>query len=92
LNYIGNGVLSTGTFPDRFKFSEIKPLLKKCNRTNFVNYRPISLLPYFSKIIYKRLYQHIINNNILANEQYSFKNNLSTEIATHTAKYCVIIT
>jgi hypothetical protein len=88
LSYIGNRILSTGTFPDRLKFSEIKPLFKKSDRTTFVNYRPISLLPsfpkIFEKIIYKRLYQHIRNKNILAKEQYGFKTNSSTEIATHT--------
>jgi hypothetical protein len=88
LSYIGNRILSTGTFPDRLTFSEIKPLFKKGNRTTFVNYRPISLLPsfpkIFEKIIYKRLYQHIRNSNILAKEQYGFRTNSFTEIATHT--------
>ena len=41
LSYIGNRILSTGIFPDRLKFSEIKPLFKKGDRTNFANYRPI---------------------------------------------------
>ena len=49
------------------------------------NFGPISLLTSFSKIlekvIYTRLYQHISQNNILVNEQYSFRNNSSTEKA-----------
>ena len=40
LTYIGNKILSIGIFPDRLKFSEIKPLFKKGNRTNCLNYRP----------------------------------------------------
>jgi hypothetical protein len=44
---------------------------------SFNNYIPISLLISFSKIfervIYKRLYQHLSNNNILVNEQFGFR-------------------
>jgi hypothetical protein len=51
------------------------------------NYRPISLLISFSKVfekvIYKRLHYQIKNNNILANEQYGYRNNSSIEIASY---------
>jgi hypothetical protein len=60
LTCIFNKTLSTGIFPDRLKFSEVKPLFKKGATTEFSNYCPISLLTSFSKviekIIYKRLY------------------------------------
>ena len=49
LMYIFNKVLSTGTFPDRLKFSEVKPLFKKGDITEFSNYHPISLLLSISK-------------------------------------------
>ena len=66
--YIFNKILSTGTFCERLKFLEVKLLYKKGNKTEFPNYRPISLLTSFSKItekiIYKRLYCHLNNNNI----------------------------
>jgi len=35
------------------------------------------------KIIYKRLYSHLINNNILVNEQFGFREKLSTGTATY---------
>jgi len=51
-----------------------------------LNFRPISLLPSFSKIfekvIYNRLHDHIINNNILSQEQFGFRKNLSTDTAS----------
>ena len=82
--YMFNKILSTGTFPNRLKFSEVKPLYKEGDKTEFSNYRPISLLTSFSKIIekiiYKRLYCHLINNNILVNEQFGFREKLCTII------------
>ena len=87
LTYIFNKTLATGIFPDRLKFSEVKPLLKKGASTEFSNYRPISLLTSFSKIIekiiYIRLYRHLNVNNILVNEQFGFREKSSIEMATH---------
>ena len=50
LTYLCN-LISTGTFPTRLKFAEIKPLHKKGEKSNISNYRPISLLTSFSKIL-----------------------------------------
>jgi hypothetical protein len=49
--YIFNKVLSKSIFPERLKFSEVRPLFKKGDITEFSNYSPISLLTSFSKII-----------------------------------------
>ena len=88
LTYICNRMLATGTFPDRLKYSEIKPIYKKGNKTHISNYRPISLLPVFSKIfekiIYRRLSYHLTINNILVKEQFGFRCNTSTEMAIYT--------
>ena len=79
--------MSSGTFPTWLKFSQIVPVHKKGDKNKLTNYRPISLLTAFSKIfekvIYKRLDNHITSNNILAKEQYGFRNNASTEKAIH---------
>jgi hypothetical protein len=40
-----------GIFPDRLKFSEVKPLYKKGNRAELYNYKPVSLCPIFYKLL-----------------------------------------
>jgi hypothetical protein len=51
------------------------------------NYRSISLLPSFSKIfekvIFIRIYKHLNDNNILAKEQFGFRQHSSTEKAIY---------
>jgi len=88
LMYIFNKILSTGIFPERLMFMEVRPLLKKGDITEFSNYRPISLLPSFSKIIEKiiskRLYSYLNDNNIPVDDHYGFRKKVSTETATHT--------
>jgi hypothetical protein len=73
----------SGTFPTRLKYVRAKPLLKNGDKENIANYRPISLLISFSKvlekIIYDRLLKHIETNNILAVEHFGFRTSLSTE-------------
>ena len=85
LTYTCNKSVSSGIFPSWLKFSEIKPLHKKGDRTDITNFRPVSLLTSYSKIlekvIYIRFYQHIKQNNILATEEFGFRNNSSTEKA-----------
>jgi hypothetical protein len=51
------------------------------------NYRPISILSSFSKILEKvmhnRLLEHLNKYDILAKEQFGFRKNLTTERATY---------
>jgi hypothetical protein len=74
-------MLATGTFPDRLKYSDIKPTYKKGDKTQIENYRTISLLPAFSKIFEKRLYNNLSLNNILVKERFGFRCSTSTEMA-----------
>ena len=86
--------MSTGIFPNRLKFSEVKPLFKKGDKTEFSYYRPISLLTSFSKItekvVYKRLYQYLKENNILVKEQFGFREKSSTDMATYALLHTVL--
>jgi hypothetical protein len=85
---ICNAVLRYSVFPDRLKYAVVKPCFKKGSRLEIENYRPISLLTTFSKIIekhiYARLISHIEDNNILVSEQYGFRAHSSTEKAAYT--------
>jgi hypothetical protein len=84
---ICNKMLAQGIYPERLRFSLIKPVYKSGNKSAPSNYRPISLLPAFSKIfekvIYKRLFDHLNNNAILNEYQYGFHSKTSTENASH---------
>ena len=44
------------------------------------NYRPIPLVPSFSKV-FEKMYQHLINN-ILVDEEFGFRTDSSTNTAT----------
>ena len=86
--YICNLMMSSGIYLERLKFAEVKPLYKQGDRTDINNYRPISILPSFSKIFEKLIYTRLITyldcNKILAKEQFGFRSHLSTELASYT--------
>jgi hypothetical protein len=87
LTYISNKMLSTGIIPDRLKYAEIKPYCKDGCENESSNYRPISLLTSFSKIleniILSRLNQPICDYNIIASEQFGFRRQSSTTKASY---------
>jgi hypothetical protein len=62
-------------------------MYKKGDRNDVTNYRPIFLLTSFSKvfgkIVYDRLLQHIMINNILVEEQFGFRTSSSTDKASY---------
>ncbi len=84
-SYICNLSFETSTFPDQMKKAKVTPIFKAGNKREFTNYRPVSLLPQFSKIIEKlfdvRLQKFIDKHNLLNNGQYGFRSNCSTSFA-----------
>ena len=80
-----NMSLLTGTFPDKLKIAKITPILKTGDPCLVQNYRPISMLPAFSKIferiVYNRIFKFITDNNVLSNNQYGFRPGHSTSHA-----------
>lgn len=59
-----NCSFSTGIFPEKFKHAFVKPLLKKPNLDpeQALNYRPVSLLPFFSKILERLVKTRILDH------------------------------
>jgi hypothetical protein len=53
-------VLAQGIYPERLKFSVIKPIYKSGDKSSPSNYRPISILPAFYKIFEKYTKDYLI--------------------------------
>ncbi|XP_077976386.1 uncharacterized protein LOC144432146 [Styela clava] len=87
LAYIFNLSLSTGLFIESFKTSKVLPLFKKGSVSDLGNYRPISLLPSFSKILEKIMYSRMSNyfetNNVFHSHQFGFRKQHSTAMAAN---------
>ena len=85
LTLIINQIINTGVFPNKLKIAKITPIFKKDDRTLFTNYRPISLLPIFSKVIEKviciQINDFFVENKLFFNHQYGFRSGHSTELA-----------
>ena len=78
-------LLSAGVFPESLKIAKVIPVFKADDPTLFSNYRPISSLPAFSKLVEKVMYYRLINflnlYNVLYSKQFGFHNNHSTALA-----------
>ena len=85
LLHIFNQSLQSGIFPDKLKIARATPSFEKGSNPELGNYRPKSVLPCFSKIlekvIYNRLHKHLKENDILYKKQFGFQQNHSTEHA-----------
>ena len=86
LTIIINQCLLTENFPDLLKIAKVKPLFKRGDTALLNNYRPISLLPTISKVfervIYSQLYAYFNDNNLMSEQQYGFRAQHSTELAS----------
>ena len=85
LRYIFINSLVQGIFPEETKIARITAIYKGVDKENVVNYRPISVLLCFpkimEKIIYNRLYLYLTENNLLCNKQFAFQKGHSTDHA-----------
>ena len=72
LAHICNISFRTGVFPSRMKIAKVIPMFKSGTKTEVTNYRPISLLPQFSKILGK-LFLTRINSFVCANKHFKLE-------------------
>ena len=99
LTRIINASFSTSVVPDQLKDAHLSPLLKKSNLDSDIkkNYRPISNLPYLSKLVEKsadiQLVEHCIEHELFEVFQSAYKQYHSTETAllkVHNDAMCAI--
>ena len=85
LSRLTNLSFSQGVFPNDLKVALVSPLYKAKDPMTFSNYRPISLLPLFSKILEKLMYNRLLSFlnkcQIINKNQFGFRNNHSTYMA-----------
>lgn len=85
LTHIINLSIAHSIVPDELKIARVIPLYKAGDPTDFTNYRPVSILPCFSKlferVIYNRFIKYINKHNILNKNQYGFRKQHSTSHA-----------
>ena len=74
LSHIINCSLISGIVPSKLKIAKVIPIFKNGHRDDMYNYRPISVLPCFSKILEKiianRLLSFWLKYNILYDHQF----------------------
>ena len=70
ISIIYTNCINKGIFPDKWKRANVIPIHKKDKKNIVKNYRPISLLPIFSKVfeqlIFTSLYSYLIGNNLIS--------------------------
>ena len=87
ITFIFNQSLQLGAVPDSFKNALVNPLLKKTNldESSLHNYRPVSNLPFLSKVLEKlvsfQLFRHLDQHNMKDKFQSAYRSGHSTETA-----------
>ena len=85
LTFLINLSFEKRKFPSVLKISKIIPLFKKGSKLNAENYRPISLVSSFSKLLERLMSMKLIDfwnkHDFFNPNQYGFKKNSSTELA-----------
>ena len=85
LTQLTNLSFSQGVFPNELKIVLASPLYKAKDPMIFSNYRPISLLPLFSMILEKLMYDRLLSFlnkcKVINKKQFGFRNKHSTYMA-----------
>lgn len=72
-----NRSLAEGSIPAEWKHATVTPIFKSGSRTDPSNYRPVSVLPVFSKIleraVHRTVYAYLQENKFLSTYQSGFR-------------------
>ena len=79
--------LNSGVFPDIWKTAKVKPLYKKVDKCD-MNYRLISIIAVFTKLLERLMYNRIISflyeNKIFSEAQNGFRKGKSIDTAVQS--------
>lgn len=85
ITHIYNLALSSGVFPTKMQIAKVTSVFKSGDRNIMGNYRPISILPVFSKglekIMHSRIASFSAKHGLLSECQFGFRKFRSTETA-----------
>ena len=85
ITHVMNLSIINGVVPNELKVAKVVPIYKSGDRRLINNYRPVSVLPCFSKILEKLMYNRISNfihkHNLLNEYQFGFRQKRSTNQA-----------
>lgn len=72
ITHIFNSIVTTSNYPSGWKLAKVIPVPKNDNE-----YRPISILPYLSKVferlVHNQIYKYVVDNNLLTDRQSGFR-------------------
>ena len=95
LTHIINKCFSEGVFPSELKLTKVVPILKAGAPTKIINYNPISVLSFFSKVFEKIIYNHLIDfmdhDDILYGYQFGFKKDTLLKSHHHSCEQNYIL-
>ena len=84
LTHIIDKSFNEGIFLSELKLAKVVPIFKSGDSSKIMNYRPISVLSFFSKIFEKVMYNHISDFiesvNVLFKIQFGFRQRQSTQL------------
>ena len=77
LTHMCNLSFKRGIFPVQLKIANVVPIYKTGNEHVFSNFRPVSVLPVFSKLLEKLMYNQLMDfitrNKLLYKHQFGFQ-------------------
>ena len=85
MTHVFNLSITKGIFPKELKVAKVVALFKSDDCMLLNNYRPVSILPVFSKILEKLMYSRLLSfinkHNLLYKYQFGFREKHGTDIA-----------